>query len=72
MFEWLTKNAGSLKGVGTLLGGMGQVYGAYSQSKAVDKINKLNLSIYNDNKKRRDAADKSLSLAYENSTYNKG
>jgi len=72
MFDWIKTNANELKGVGTLLGGLGQVYGLYSQAKVSDKINKLNLGMYTDEKKRRDNADKSLKLAFENSTYNKG
>lgn len=71
-FSWLTNNANELKGVGTLLGGLGQVYGTYNQAKISDKINKLNFSIYADAKKRREDADNSLKLGFANSTFGKG
>lgn len=72
MFEWLTNNATALKGVGTLLGGVGTMYGMYKQGKVSDQINKLNLSMYNNEVKRQDDRDKSLKLAFDNSTYAKG
>lgn len=70
--DWLVNNAGALKGVGTLLGGVGQMYGMYQQGKVANKVNKLNFSIYNDAKKRQEDADNSLKLGFANSTFSKG
>lgn len=72
MWEWIKGNANELKSVGTLVGGIGAGYGAWKQGQVADEVNKLNLNIYNDNKKRRDEQDANLSLGFANSSYGKG
>ncbi|MDX1809719.1 MAG: hypothetical protein R3331_09285 [Sulfurospirillaceae bacterium] len=72
MWKWLTNNAQELKSVGTLVGGLGQGYAALSQAKAMDKVNNLNLGIYDYNKKRQAQADANLKLGFANSTLAKG
>lgn len=72
IWSWLGNNANELKTVGTLVGGIGSGYGAYKQGQAMDQVNKLNLKIYDDEKKRQEANDKALSLGFANSTYGKG
>ncbi len=72
MWSWLGSNANELKSLGTLVGGIGSGYGAWKQGQAMDKVNKLNLQIYNDDKKRQETADNNLSLGFANSTYGKG
>lgn len=72
MWSWLGNNANELKTFGTLVGGIGSGYGAYKQGQAMDQVNKLNLKIYDDEKKRQESNDKALSLGYANSTYGKG
>ena len=72
MWDWLGNNANELKTVGTLVRGLGAGYGAYTQGKAMDNVNKLNLKIYDDEKKRQEDNDKALSLGFANSTYGKG
>lgn len=72
MWEWLSSNANELKSLGTLVGGVGSGYGAWKQGQAADQINKLNLQIYNDDKKRQESNDANLNLGFANSTYGKG
>ena len=72
MWDWLGNNANELKTLGTLVGGIGAGYGAYKQGQAMDQVNRLNLKIYGDEKKRQDDNDKAFSLGFDNSTYGKG
>lgn len=72
VWDWLGNNANELKTMGTLVGGLGAGYGAFAQGQAMDKVNKLNLKIYDDEKKRQQQNDANLSLGYANSTYGKG
>ena len=71
-FSWLTKNATGIEAAGSILGGLGSVYGAYSQAKVSNQINKINKSMYFDSKKRQEDADNSLKLGFANSTFSKG
>lgn len=72
MWEWLSNNANELKSIGTLVGGIGSGYGAWKQGKAADQVNKLNLQIYQDDKKRQEQNDANLNLGFANSAYGKG
>ena len=72
VWDWLGNNANELKTFGTLVGGIGSGYGAWKQGQAIDNVNKLNLKIYDDEKKRQQQNDANLSLGYANSTYGKG
>ena len=72
MWEWLSNNANELKSIGTLVVGIGSGYGAWKQGKAMDQVNKLNLHIYQDDKKRQDQNDANLNLGFANSVYGKG
>lgn len=72
VWSWLGNNANELKSVGTLVGGLGAGYGAWTQAKAMDKVNKLNLDIYNDAKKKQDENDEAFKLGFANSSYGKG
>lgn len=67
MWEWINKNANELKSVGTLIGGFGSAYGAYSQGQQAKKIAKFNINMYNEEKKRRDDAQKQFYLGWEKS-----
>ena len=72
MWEWLSNNANELKSLGTLVGGIGSGYGVWKQGKAVDQVNKLNLKIYDDDKRRQEQNDANLNLGFANSAYGKG
>lgn len=50
MWEWLT-NAQNLKGLGTVVGGLGTAYGAYTQNNMANKMFNL----------QKDAYDRSVS-----------
>ena len=50
-------------GIGSLLQGAGSIYGAYSQKKMSDKLFKLQLNDYNDEKKRKKKAQARLDYA---------
>lgn len=72
MWSWLGNNANELKTVGSLVGGTGSGYGAWKQGQASDQVNKLNLNIYSDAKKRQEQNDANLNLGFANSSYGKG
>lgn len=71
LWNWIGNNANELKTVGSLVGGLGGGYGAIMQGRAIDKTNKLNLKIYDDEKKRQEQNDANLKLGFENSTFAK-
>lgn len=52
-----------LQGAGTLVGGLGQVYGAYNQNKQYDKMNKLYEQDRNRAIKKEDMAQLNLDTA---------
>lgn len=52
---------GWLQGAGSLVGGLGQVYGAYSQNKQYDKMNKM----YEEDRNRAIKKDDSTQLALD-------
>lgn len=58
MFDWITKNANELKGVGTLLGGIGTAYGSYLNYSAQKEANSINKSLLNRQILKEDKAQK--------------
>jgi hypothetical protein len=60
MFEWITNNANELKGVGTLLGGIGTAYGSYVNYKAQKEANDINKTLLNRQIAKEDKAQKDL------------
>lgn len=56
---------GWLQGAGSLVGGLGQVYGAYSQNKQYDKMNKMYEEDRNRAIKKEDATQLNLDTALE-------
>ena len=69
MWEWF-KNGSNLQGLGSIVGGLGGVYGAVQQGKYAKDLINLQKSQYLRGIQKEDQADKSLSDAYANSTYN--
>ena len=70
MWKWFS-NGSNLKGLGTLIGGLGSIYGNIQQGKYAKQLINLQKNAYLRGIKRQDKADKSLQDAYNNSTYNK-
>ena len=63
MFEWLS-GGDNLRGLGSLVGGIGGAYGAIEQSKQAKAMLNLQTNAYDDEKKRRDAYQKSVANAF--------
>ena len=68
MWKWLT-DGGNLKGLGTLVGGIGSIYGNIQQGKYAKSLIDLQKAQYNRGIKRQDKADKNLQTAWDNSSY---
>lgn len=67
-----------LGGLGGILGGLGAIAGAYgqyksakAQEKAADRAYNLQLSLMNEERARRNAADQAIAGAFTNSAYGK-
>lgn len=71
----LIDKLGGLGGVLTGIGALAGAYGAYksgkAQERAANRAYNLNLSLLNEERRRRDEADKSLANAYAGSDYAK-
>lgn len=77
MWDWLKKangffknNADSLQGIGAIIGGAGNAYSAYKQSRAAEKNYNLNLDILREEKRRRNQAQQSLNSGWNLSNFN--
>ncbi len=70
ILNWF-KSGENLSGIGSLLSAAGGIYGGYQQAKYAKGLLNLQKSDYARGIKREDEADKSLSDAFNNSTYNK-
>ena len=68
--KWFS-DGNNLKGVGSLIGGIGGLYGALQQNKYAKKLLDLQRDSYLRGVARQDEADKRLQDAYNNSVYNK-
>lgn len=68
MWDWLTKGA-NLQGLGTIIGGLGSIYGNIQQGKYAKDLINLQKSQYQRGIKRQDEADKNLKNAWANSSY---
>ena len=60
---------GIMQGLGAIAGAYGAYKGAKAQEKAADRAYKLNLSLLNEERARRNAADQALAGAFGNSNY---
>ena len=60
---------GIMQGLGAIAGAYGAYKGAKAQEKAADRAYKLNLSLLNEERARRNAADQALANAYAGSNY---
>lgn len=63
--SWL-KDGQNLKGVGDMVGGFGQAYGAIAQDKAAREMLSLQKDSYNEEKKRRAKTQLALDQGFSN------
>lgn len=63
-WSWMGKNSDAFKGVGSLIGGVGQFYGAYQKGKMADKVARFNMKMYEDEKMRRKKKEKNFNLGF--------
>jgi len=71
MWDWVKGNAEELRGIGTLVGGLGAGYGAYSQAKAMDETNKINKTLLNRQIQKEDQAQKDMQAGFSLSALSK-
>lgn len=65
MWDWIDNNANELKTVGTLVGGIGTGYSAYSNAKAIDEANKINKTLLNRQIAKEDRAQKEMEEGFK-------
>lgn len=70
--DFMKNNGSALQGIGSIIGGVGNAYGAYKQNQALENNYKINLDLLREEQKRRKQADDSVALGWENSSYAKG
>lgn len=63
VFKWFS-GGDNLKGLGTLVGGLGGAWGALEQSKNAKAMLNLQTNAYDDEKKRRDAYKLALEKSF--------
>lgn len=67
-WDWLG-SGDNMRNAGSLIGGLGSAYGAYTQADMAKKMIDLQKADYNRQKKRQEEAEDALALGFANSGF---